>query len=101
VAGTAGRTGTFSSVDQSMCSAIRAGPTTGPRKIFRSLVFTLAQWKKIENDELFVSAAPIGPGELGRNRKYVFALPARFTYAEVDEKEEVEDLIRRNPLKAF
>lgn len=53
------------------------------------MVFTLAQWKKIDNDDLFVSAAPLGPGELGRNRNYVFALPARFSNADVDGKEEV------------
>jgi len=42
------------------------------------LVFTLAQWRAIENGEFNVSAAPIGPGELGRTRKHVFALPPRF-----------------------
>jgi hypothetical protein len=40
------------------------------------MVFTLKQWKHL--GEFHVSPTPFPPGELGRNRKYVFALPARY-----------------------
>jgi hypothetical protein len=39
------------------------------------MVFSHAQWDSLEQGNFFVSAAPIGPGELGRNHKYVFAEP--------------------------
>ena len=42
------------------------------------MVFTPAQWKLIESEQLIVSAAPYGPGEIGRNSKYIFAEPPRW-----------------------
>jgi hypothetical protein len=72
-----------------------------PRQDIPIMIFTLAQWKAIEAEELFVSAAPIGPGELARNRKYVFALPPRYNFAEVDGIEEVKKIIDSNPLHTF
>jgi len=42
------------------------------------MVFTPAEWKLIVEENLGVSAAPIGPSKLGENDKYVFALPPRW-----------------------
>jgi hypothetical protein len=63
------------------------------------MVFTMAQWKKIDNEEMSVSAAPIGPSELGRNSKYVFALPARYDFGDGDDKEEVYAILNGHPLQ--
>jgi len=63
------------------------------------MVFTMAQWKKIDNEEMSVSAAPIGPSELGRNSKYVFALPARYDFGDGEAKEEVYAILKGHPLQ--
>lgn len=63
------------------------------------MVFTKKQWKLIEKEELAVSAAPIGPSKLGSNSKYVFALPARYNFAYPAGYEEVEKIMKSNPLK--
>jgi len=72
-----------------------------PRQDIPIMIFTHAQWKLIENGALSVSAAPIGPCELGRNAKYVFALPARYNYAFPTGYEEVDDILRGNSLRPF
>ncbi len=69
-----------------------------PRQDIPIMVFTIAQWNALDKDEFIVSAAPIGPGELGRNRKYVFALPPRFDYAFPTGFEEVEQIVASKPL---
>lgn len=61
------------------------------------MIFTLRQW----NENLIVSAAPIGPSELGRNSRYVFALPPRYNYAFPDGYEEVEQILKDKPLHPF
>lgn len=40
------------------------------------MIFALARWQFIDREGMAVSAAPIGPTELGRNANYVFALRA-------------------------
>ena len=65
------------------------------------MVFTLAQWRLIESEAMAVSAAPIGPTELGRNSKYVFALPARYNFAYLPGWEEVDEILQHDPLQAF
>lgn len=65
------------------------------------MIFTPEQWNLIEKEKLSVSAAPIGPSELGRNSKYVFALPARYNFAFPTGFEEVQKIIESKPLKAF
>lgn len=62
------------------------------------MIFTLDQWEKITNEEISVSAAPIGPSMLGENSKYVFALPARYNFSFPEGFEEVEDIMAGNPL---
>lgn len=72
-----------------------------PRQNIPIMVFTRAQWRLIEEGKLIVSAAPIGPSELGRNTKYVFALPPRYNYAFLDGWEEVEQIVSKRALHAF
>ena len=53
------------------------------------MIFTPEQWAMVENESIAVSAAPIGPGKIGQNAKYIFALPPRWVgfmdYAMQDE----------------
>jgi beta-lactamase regulating signal transducer with metallopeptidase domain len=70
-----------------------------PRQDIPILVFTLSQWKDIQKDVIHIGAAPINPSELGRNSKYVFALPARYNFAFPKGYEEVQDIIDNNPLQ--
>lgn len=62
------------------------------------MVFTLAQWHLVDDGEIILSAAPIGPSELGRNAEYVFAAPARYSMVAEDfqDGKEVIDLISHN-----
>ena len=71
--------------------------TAHPRQDIPIMIFTLRQW----NENLIVSAAPIGPSELGRNSRYVFALPPRYNYAFPDGYEEVEQILKDKPLHPF
>ena len=41
------------------------------------MVFTLTQWESVERGDFFIGGAAIVPGELGRNRKYAFAVSRR------------------------
>lgn len=72
-----------------------------PRQDIPVLIFTLDQWQLIEQEQLAIGAAPIGPSELDRNTKYVFALPARYNFAFPTGYEEVETIMSEKPLKAF
>ncbi len=42
------------------------------------LVFTKYEWQLVEQGNLNISAAPVGPEKLGENEKYIFALPPRW-----------------------
>jgi hypothetical protein len=64
------------------------------------MVFTLKQWKSLEEGKFSVSAAPFGPAELGRNNKYVFALPARYSYDFLDGWEQVDSILKGHALHA-
>ncbi len=65
------------------------------------MIFTPAQWDKVQKEELSVSAAPIPPSELGLNSKYIFALPARYNYAFPEGFEEVQCILDDKPLQAI
>ncbi len=65
------------------------------------MIFTLEEWDALQKDIFHIGAAPINPSELGRNKKYVFALPARYNYSFPTGFEEVEEIIKSKPLKAF
>jgi hypothetical protein len=71
---------------------------TTPRQDIPIMIFTTDQWDSLQNEEFHIGAAPMGPRELGRNSKYVFALPARYNYAFPEGFEEVEDILNANPL---
>jgi hypothetical protein len=64
------------------------------------MVFTLAQWRLVATEKVGVSAAPIGSTELGRNAKYVFALPPRYEFDEKEGVEEVVQVMSHHPLRA-
>lgn len=65
------------------------------------MVLTLEQWTALQREEFAVSAAPVGPSELGRNSKFVFALPARYNFSYLTGYEKVEDIMNNNPLRAY
>ena len=71
-----------------------------PRQDIPIMVFTRAQWRSLRQEKFLVSAAPFAPGELGRNSRYVFALPPRYDYAFPPGYEEVEEIMRNNPFRA-
>jgi hypothetical protein len=71
-----------------------------PRQDIPILIFTLDQWDRVSKDEIAVSAAPVGPTELGRNTNYVFALPARYNFAFPTGYEEVDQILQGGALKA-
>jgi hypothetical protein len=72
-----------------------------PRQDIPIMIFTIAQWNSLQQDTFHIGAAPIGPSELGRNTTYVFALPARYNYAFPTGYEEVEQILKGNPLHTF
>ncbi len=65
------------------------------------MVFTLSQWNDLQADKFHIGAAPIGPSELARNSKYIFALPARYNYSFPLGYEEVDKIIRSKPITTF
>jgi len=65
------------------------------------MVFTPAEWQHVENDDMSVSAAPIGPAELGQNSRYVFALPPRWIgFYDTLGQDEVSAWMNQNRLQA-
>lgn len=70
-----------------------------PRQDIPILIFTLDQWDALQKDKFHIGAAPIGPSELGRNSRYVFALPARYNFAFPTGYEEVEAVLANKPLQ--
>jgi len=82
---------------------IRSPQWTGkvPTQDIPIMVFTLEQWNALQQNKFNVGAAPIGPTELGRNSKYVFALPARYNFAFPKGFEVVEEIIQTKPLTAY
>ncbi len=72
-----------------------------PRQDIPIIIFTVLQWSDLQQDKFHIGAAPIGPSELGRNSKYIFALPARYNFAYPAGFEEVDMILRGKPLHAF
>jgi hypothetical protein len=70
-----------------------------PRQDIPIMVFTTNQWNMLQQEKFHIGAAPIGPKELGRNSKYVFALPARYNFSFLTGFEEVENILNSNALK--
>jgi hypothetical protein len=73
-----------------------------PREDFPIMVFTRGQWREVSDSNLdsalIVSAAPFPPGEIGRNRRYVFAFPPRFLNDVLDGFDEVSTILHGSPL---
>lgn len=65
------------------------------------MIFTLAQWGDLQQDKFHIGAAPINPSEFGSNTIYIFALPARYNYAYPVGWQEVDQIIKSNPLQTF
>ncbi|MFZ0307947.1 MAG: hypothetical protein WAL89_07215 [Candidatus Sulfotelmatobacter sp.] len=72
-----------------------------PRQDIPIMVFTLAQWESVAQGNFLINAATFVPNELGRNRKYVFALPPRSNYADSAGMDEVDEILRHGPLHPF
>ena len=72
-----------------------------PRQDIPVMVFTISQWSDIQSDKFHVGASPMNPTEIGRNKKYVFAIPARYNFSYLTGYEEVDELIRGSHLKPF
>ena len=74
--------------------------TQSPRQDIPIMVFTNNQWTSLQQEKFHIGAAPMGPSELGRNSSYVFALPARYNYSFPQGYEEVENILKANPLQS-
>jgi hypothetical protein len=73
-----------------------------PRQDIPIMIFTLAQWASLEHGNLAVGTESVGPAELGRNRKYVFALAPRLhENSDVAGIEDVNEILRHDPLHPF
>ncbi len=70
-----------------------------PRQDIPIVVFTLTQWESAQKGDFYVGGSPIGFHELGRNRKYAFALSSRYNEAEVVGREEVDKMLQHEPLR--
>ena len=58
------------------------------------MVFTEYEWSLIEENNLNVSAAPIGPSKLGENENYIFALPPRWIgFTDALGQQEARDIV--------
>lgn len=64
-----------------------------PRQDIPVMVFTTEQWGLVQDEKITIGAAPITPSELGRNKEYVFAVPARYNFAFLPGFEEVESIL--------
>lgn len=65
------------------------------------MIFSPEHWQQLNQDVIHIGAAPIGPRELARNARYVFALPARYNFAFPEGYEEVEKIIDSGAVTAF
>jgi hypothetical protein len=65
------------------------------------MVFTPAQWKQVDDVEMSVSAAPIGPSKLGQTSRYVFALPPRWIgFTDAAGTQDLQSWMQQNRLRA-
>ena len=59
------------------------------------MIFTKNEWGLIEDNNLNISAAPVGPSMLGENKEYVFALPPRWIgYTDALGQMDAADIVR-------
>jgi len=65
------------------------------------MIFTPSQWSYVSDGRASVSPAPYDPGEIGRNKKYVFAIPPRYNLDEDPGYREVIEILNGHPLHPF
>lgn len=65
------------------------------------MVFTQAQWQDLYSEQFHIGAAPINPSMLAQNVNYVFALPARYNFANLTGFEEVQRLLDQGAVSAL
>jgi hypothetical protein len=74
-----------------------------PREDIPIMVITSRQWEEINDNDLdkalIVSAAPFPPSEVGRNEKYVFATPPRYSFDELEGVNEVLKIVNSKSLR--
>lgn len=75
--------------------------SAGERQDIDIMVFTYAQWDALQQDKFFVTAASIGPSDIGRNKTYVFAFPPRMINDSLDGADEVMKIVQTRRLHAF
>src|ERR1700733_8152263 len=75
--------------------------TATPTQDIPIMVFTIAEWNALQNNQFHIGAAPINPSELGQNNTYVFGLPARYNYAFPADYQEVDQIIQGNNFHGF
>jgi hypothetical protein len=68
-----------------------------PREDMPIMIYTIVQWK----ESPIVSAAPFDPGEIGRNGKYIFAIPPRWNYDFAEGWEEASKILNANSFHTF
>lgn len=72
-----------------------------PRQDIPIMIFTRSQWEDLVTDKFHIGSAPIGPSDLGRNVKYIFALPARYNYTYLPGFEEVGQILESGSFITF
>ncbi len=72
-----------------------------PRQDVPVMIFTRSQWEDVIEEKINIGAGPIFPSEIGRNQKYIFALPARYNYTYLPGFEEVGQILDGKNLKTF
>jgi len=72
-----------------------------PREDIPIWIFTHDQWNRVQKEQIIISAAPFPPSELGHNRKFFFALPARYINDELPGFEEVLKINANHPLHTY
>lgn len=66
-----------------------------PRQDIPIMIFTPSQWRLVEDQNLNVSAAPIGPSKLGQNDRFVFALPPRWVgFTDALGQDEAQEIVK-------
>jgi hypothetical protein len=70
-----------------------------PRQDIPIMVFTLEQWDSAEKGNFYLGGSAIVFHELGRNRKYAFAVSSRYNEADVVGREEVDRILQHEPLR--
>jgi len=65
------------------------------------MVFTHAEWLAVQAGDYAVNAAPATPAMLGRNRRYVFALPARHNHTYAMGWEEIARVLAGDAFRGF